>query len=140
VYGSNSPYPVSIGDVMGTGGYRKYNLVDVRVTPFSYYPLSGVLIYYPDISVSVSYSIPAGFSTEDIMVDNIPQTENIARETIVNYNQAQAWYPNNAPMRFVYDYVIITTDALTSVIDPLVSWESAKGGKSKSKGYQWCHK
>jgi hypothetical protein len=127
VYGSNSPYPVSIGDVMGTGGYRKYNLVDVRMTPFTYYPLSGVLIYYPDISVSVSYSFPAGFSTGDIMVDNLPQTEQIARETIVNYDQAQAWYPNNAPMRSAYDYVIITTDALTSSIDPLVSWESAKG-------------
>jgi hypothetical protein len=127
VYGSNSPYPGSIGDVMGSGGYRKYNLVDVRVTPFTYYPLSGVLIYYPDISVSVSYSIPAGFSTADIMVDNLPQTEQIAQETIVNYDQAQAWYPNNTPMRSAYDYVIITTDALTSSINPLVSWESAKG-------------
>ena len=46
IYMNNNPYPVSIGEVMGTGGYRKYNLVDVRITPFVYYPLSGKLIYY----------------------------------------------------------------------------------------------
>jgi hypothetical protein len=137
VFGSNSPYPVSVGDVMGNGGYRKYNLVDVRVTPFVYYPLSGLLIYYPDISVSVSYSIPAGFSTEDIMVDNLPQTEKAAREIILNYDEAQEWYPNTSPMKSQYDYVIITTDALADVVQPLVDWESAKGKSVNVVTTEW---
>jgi hypothetical protein len=127
VYGRNNPYPTSIGEVMGTGGYRKYNLVDVRITPFSYLPLSHVLIYHPDITVYVTYTIPEGFSSRDIMVDNLPQTERTAKEMILNYDEAQSWYPENRPMKAAYDYVIITTDALSSSIDPLVAWESAKG-------------
>jgi hypothetical protein len=127
VYGQNNPYPASIGEVIGTGGYRKYNLVDVRITPFSYLPLSGVLIYYPDISVCVKYTIPEGFSSKDIMVDNLPQTERTAKEIILNYDQAQNWYPNNPLTSAAYDYVIITTDSLTSSITSLVDWESTKG-------------
>lgn len=127
VYGRNTPYPASIGDVVGTGGYRKYNLIDVRITPFSYHPLTGVLAYYPDVSVRVTYTIPEGFSSKNIMVDNLPQTEQIAKGMILNYDQAQNWYPTGTQGREHYDYVIITTDSLASSVTPLVDWESTKG-------------
>jgi hypothetical protein len=127
VYGQNNPYPLSIGEVIGTGGYRKYNLVDVRITPFVYYPLSGKLMYYPEITVTVQYSFPEGFSSKDIMIDNLPQTEKTAKEIILNYDQATNWYPESPVNRLQYDYVIITLDSLTSAVTPLVDWESAKG-------------
>jgi len=127
VYSRNNPYPASVGEVVCTGGYRKYNLVDVRITPFSYLPLSGILIYHPDITVHVTYTMPQGFSSQDIMVDKLPQTEQTAREIILNYDQAQPWYPQSPRMNDQYDYVIITLDSLVDSIDELVSWESAKG-------------
>jgi hypothetical protein len=127
VYGQNDPYPQSIGEMVGTGGYRKYNLVDVRVTPFLYYPLSGKLMFNPDITVKVYYTIPADFSSKDIMMDNLPRTEHTAQEIIINYEQATTWYltvPNNTEQ---YNYVIITLDLLTSSVTSLADWESAKG-------------
>ncbi|MBE3121586.1 MAG: hypothetical protein IMZ58_05180 [Thermoplasmata archaeon] len=127
VYGQNNPYPLSIGEVVGTGGYRKYNLVDVRITPFVYYPLSGKLMYYPDITVSVQYTFPEGFSSKDIIIDNLPRTEQTAKEIILNYDQAKNWYPNGPEGREQYNYVIITLDSLTSSVTPLADWESAKG-------------
>jgi hypothetical protein len=127
VYSHNNPYPATIGEVIGTGGYRKYNLVDVRITPFSYLPVSGRLVYHPDITVHIAYTMPQGFTAKDIMTDNLPQTEQIANEIILNYDQAQPWYPENTRMSAEYDYVIITLDSLTSSIDDLVAWESAKG-------------
>ena len=127
VYGQDNPYPLSIGEVVGTGGYRKYNLVDVRITPFVYYPLSGKLMYYPDITVTVQYTFPEGFSSKDIMVDNLPETEQTAKEIILNYDQAKNWYPNSPEGREQYNYVIITLDSLTSAVTPLADWESAKG-------------
>jgi hypothetical protein len=127
VYGQNNPYPLSIGEVVGTGGYRKYNLVDVRITPFVYYPLSGKLMYYPDITVTVQYTFPEGFSSKDIMIDNLPETEQTAKEIILNYDQAKNWYPNAPGGRDQYDYVIITLDSLTSSVSALADWESAKG-------------
>jgi hypothetical protein len=127
VYGSDEPYPASVGEVVRTAGYRKYNLVDVRVTPFTYRPLSGQLTYYPEVTVHINYTFPKDFSSADIMIDNLPRTERIAEEFILNYDQAQNWYPGGTKGKENYDFVVITLDALTSSVTPLVNWEISKG-------------
>jgi hypothetical protein len=137
VYGNDNPYPSSIGQVVGTGGYRKYNLVDVRITPMIYYPTSGKLQFYPDITVTIQYTIPKGFTSQDIMVDNIPSTEKTAKEIILNYDQAKNWYPETPMNREHYDYVIITTDDLVSSVTPLADWESAKGRSVNVVTTEW---
>lgn len=127
VYGQDTPYPESIGEIVGIGGYRKYNLVDIRITPVVYYPISEKLMYYQDIIVKIQYTFSEKFSAEDIMIDNLPKTEKNAKEMIFNYDEAQKWYPNGPGGREQYDYIIITLDSLTSAVSPLVDWESVKG-------------
>jgi hypothetical protein len=127
VYGSDEPYPASVGEVVRTAGYRRYNLVDVRVVPFSYRPQSSQLTYYPEVRVNISYAFPKNFSADDIMIDNPARAERVAEEIILNYDEAQSWYPNATGGKGDYDFVIITLDALTSYVTPLVSWEMAKG-------------
>jgi hypothetical protein len=128
VYRSDEPYPASVGEVVRIAGYRKYNLVDVRVTPFTYRPLSGQLTYYPEVTVQVSYTIPEDFSSEDIMIDNLPRKERTAKEFILNYDQAQSWYPRGINIgKGLHDFVIITLDELTSSVTPLVNWEISQG-------------
>jgi len=128
VYGSNDPYPSSVVEFVKSAGYRKYNLVDVRVNPLTYYPLSGQLTYYPEITIQVSYAFPEGFSYEEIMVDNVAKTEQLAEKTIYNYDQAKKWYTSDDNgNRENYDYVIITLNSLTSKITSLVDWEEGKG-------------
>jgi hypothetical protein len=126
VYGSDESYPQSVVEFVRTAGYRKYNLVDVRVTPCAYRPLSGQLTYYPDITLHVTYKI--GDKERALIVDNLSRTEKIAGKTILNYDEAQSWYPQG-PVRAkgLHDFVIITLDALTSHITPLVNWETSKG-------------
>ncbi len=137
VYTQDTPYPQSIGEVVGTGGYRKYNLVDVRINPIIYYPLSGKLFYHPEIIVTIHYTIPKGFSSEDILVDNLPSAEKTAKEIILNYDQAKNWYPETPLNREQYDYVIITTDALASSVTSLADWESAKGHSVNVVTTEW---
>jgi len=127
VYLSDNPYPTSVLEFVRTAGFRKYNLVDVRVNPFTYYPLSGQLVFYPEVDVFVSYKVPEDDSTNDIMVDNIKDMEKRAEKIIFNYDQAKAWYPNTPLSRDSYDFVIITTDSLESAVASLVSWEETKG-------------
>jgi hypothetical protein len=127
VYGSDEPYPASVVEFVRKAGYRKYNLVDVRVTPFSYRPQSGQLTYYPEVVVNVSYSFPKDYSPDDIMIDNLSRTESIAQDIVLNYEQAKGWYPNIIGTKDNYDFVIITLDNLTSYVTPLVNWETAKG-------------
>lgn len=126
IYSIDQPYPASVGEVVGTAGFRKYNLVDVRITPFSYRPKSGQLTYYPQITVNVKYTTSQGFPME-IVADNLPREEKVAQEIILNYDQAKGWYPNSIGGKGIYDFVIITTAALTSSVTPLVNWEIGKG-------------
>jgi hypothetical protein len=127
-YASDEPHPQNVAEFVGTAGYRKYNLVDVRVTPFSYHPLSGQLTYYPEVTLRVSYTIPKDFSSQDIMIDNLPRTEQTAKEFIFNYDQAQSWYPKGPNTgKGLHDFVIITLDSLVSSVTPLVNWETSKG-------------
>ncbi|MFH1337000.1 MAG: C25 family cysteine peptidase [Candidatus Zixiibacteriota bacterium] len=127
VYSSDDPFPKSVGEMVRTAGYRKYNLVDVQVTPFSYRPLSGQLTYYPRIAVRIDYTFPRDFDPQDIRIDNLLRTEQTAKQIVLNYDQAQGWYPAGTKGKDNYDFVIITLDALTSSVTPLVDWETGKG-------------
>jgi hypothetical protein len=127
VYGSDQPYPASVGEVVHTAGFRKYNLVDVRITPFSYRPLSGEVTYYPEVTVHVSYAFPKDFSAGDIMLDNLARKERIANEIILNYDQARTWYPDVTAPKQSFDFVVITLETLTFSVTPLVDWETSKG-------------
>jgi hypothetical protein len=125
-YRSDDVYPPSIVEFVRSAGYRKYNLADVRVTPFAYRPQSGQLVYYPQITVNVKYVLPD--KAAEAIADNLPRCERQAEELILNYQQAQQWYPRSKNTgRGLYDFVIITLDSLTASVQPLVDWEIAKG-------------
>jgi hypothetical protein len=126
-YLSDNPFPSSNVEFIRTAGFRKYNLADVRVNPFTYYPLSGQLIYHPEVDVFVSYEFPEGCSPDNVMIDNIPDMEKRAERIILNYNQAKTWYPTGPLGQDTYDFVIITTDSLQSYVQDLKSWEEVKG-------------
>jgi hypothetical protein len=138
-YKSSEAYPKSIVEFERTAGFRKYNLVDVRVSPFSYKPLTGKLTYYPDIKVKVNYAYPQNINPSDIMVDNVESFEQRASEFILNYEIAKDWYPTSQGVRESYNYVIITLDSLTSSVQDLVDWEESKGRNVKVVTTSWIN-
>lgn len=127
IYGNNNPYPTSVVEFVRKAGYRSYNLADVRVNPFTYYPLTGELIYNSEITIDISYIFTDEFSKEDIIAETSEIIEKNAKKIIYNYEQAKNWYPEYKGSRDTYDYVIITIDSLTSNIQNLVDWEESKG-------------
>ncbi len=137
IYGSNNPYPKSVGEFVRTSGYRKYNLVDVRIKPFIYYPLTGKLLYYPEVTINVAYTHLEGFSIDNVMSDNLARTEQIAEYIITNYEQAKKWYTKEIRGRASHDYVIITLESLNSSITSLVDWEEKKGRTVKVVTTSW---
>jgi len=125
IYTNDNPYPAKNVELVRKSGFRKYNLVDVRVTPFSYKPVSQELVYFPEITVRVYYTYSK--DSIKIMNDNLPRTESRAERIVTNYDEAQRWYPPTTAKSSLYDYVIITLDYLTTAVNPLVAWENAKG-------------
>ncbi len=136
-YFSNDPYPHSNVEFIRNAGFRKYNLVDVRVTPFSYKPLSEKLIYYPEIKIDIEYEISD--SSDNMIIDYIPQFEKNAEQFIYNYQQAQNWYPpgTSTVQLDSYNYVIITTDSLMNSVQPLKDWETLKGNSVNVVTSSW---
>jgi hypothetical protein len=138
VYESDAAYPAQLAELVQASGYRKYNLVDVRVNPVTYQPMSGILTYYPEIAVQINYR------TDDKgrapMLDNLARTEAVARDLILNYDQAQSWYPQGpARDKGLYDFIIITTDDLVSTVDTLAAWETAKGRNVNVVTLSWIN-
>jgi hypothetical protein len=127
VYGSDDPYPAKAADFVRAAGYRQYNLIDVRVTPFAYRPQSGRLTYYPGVTVKLSYELPQNDSYKDHATGGGARTEQIAEDIILNYEQAESWYSASTDGRDFHDYVVITTESLVSSVTPLVDWQSTKG-------------
>ena len=129
VYGRDDLYPATAGHFVRTSGYRKYDMVDVCITPVSYRPRSGAVVYHPRIAVRVAYTMPGDSSPSAFRPDNLVRTERTARDIVLNYHQAQQWYGKNGPAagRGLHDFVIITLDSLTAAVQPIVDWETTKG-------------
>jgi hypothetical protein len=137
VYGNNEFYPSNIVEFVQKSGLRKYNLVDIRVNPFTYNPISERLIFHPKIAVTISYTFEDDFTYNDIMIDYTEKTKPDAENIVYNYNSAKEWYPKGAGGKGIYDYVIITLDSLTSSVASLVDWEEEKGRSVKVVTTSW---
>jgi len=136
IYSSDNLYPAEAVEFVRTAKYRKYDLVDVRVTPIAYRPLSGQLEYYPEITIYVEYTMPEKKCWE--IVDHVINSEQISKEIIVNYKQAQNWFPiSNVPIKGAHDFVIITLDSLESAVMSIVNWETAKSRTVKVVNISW---
>jgi len=136
IFESDDPYPESVGHFVQKSFYRKYDLVDVRVNPFTYYPLSGILEYHPHITINIYYEQEDDSKKEN--VDNLVEPEKTAERIINNYYQAQQWYKDSEPSKKgLYDYVIITLDSLTSAVSSLESWEISKGSNVNVVTVSW---
>ncbi len=126
VYGADDPYPATAGHLVRTAGYRKYDLIDVCITPVSYRPRTRRVVHHSRIAIRVACSVPADTSFRP---DDLAGPEEVAREIVLNHEQAQEWYTGAATAagRGSSDFVIITLDSLVAAVQPLVDWETRKG-------------
>ena len=130
-YEKDSPYPGEIATYAGQGRWRRYAYARVRFSPFVYYPLSGRLVYVPScrVSIDVSRSAP---QTE---VMTTPPTasadtvmDELIREHIVNFHEAQGWYSVSGTQSSVrqerWSYLILVRNA--TMRDTLASFKQWK--------------
>lgn len=132
-YASDLPYPNQVGMFKNQGAYRKYNLVQVRYSPFYYEAKSGNLFFCPRAVVTVNYSLSSEMAKEAARLgtDWLKEAEEQAAEILINYEEAQQWYPQLSDEEIdaigLYEFVIVTTDELVDAVEPLVNWEKCKG-------------
>jgi len=138
IYSNDQGWPARPVEFVRRAGLRKYNLADVRVAPFRYHPLSGTLYHYPKLEVTVEYTLATGAGRMAV-ADHIPQMELTAKSVILNYDQAQAWYPETTAPGSTKDFVLITTEALSSSVTALMNHEAAKGRTPEVVTVEWIY-
>lgn len=128
-YYSDMLYPQIYGTLLSKGSLRKYTLVDIVCYHFAYRPISKKLYYAPNINVEIHYRMPAPESKRaqfwQGLMDDITFDE-IAKEIIYNWNDAQTWYHTDAPRR-ANGYYIILPSSLQNSIDTLVAYRQSQG-------------
>ena len=140
-YLTDEACPVRVAWLSGSGSLRKYAYASVAFCPFTYYPESGRLEYHRDVTVSITYTLPAPGSAEErlaglLLSDTCADAR--AFEIFANYDAIAGLYSPDAqapaPLDAIYDYVIITTAGLQGAVtaSDFIAWKTALGHSLKT--------
>ena len=117
------------------GQMRKWRLARLEFSPFYYDTSSGELTVARQLTVHIGYTTDRDLSSQDMALLGDSVMDDVASELLVNYDTAQEWYRSmgtqDAPGA-VYDYVIITTNAIESNSSKLASFISHKQSRGHS--------
>ena len=109
------------------GQLRKWHFVRLEFSPVRYDVASGELGLATQVTVRISYDRAQGVSGMAALQDTV--MDDVARESFVNYDTAQEWYRavgGQDEPGVVYDYVIITTNAIEAGSNKLAGFTSHK--------------
>ena len=99
------------------GQMRKWRFARLEFSPFYYDTGSGELTVTRQLTAHIGYTTDRSLSAQDTTLLGDSVMDDAASELLVNFDTAQGWYRSmgtqDAPGA-VYDYVIITTNAIES--------------------------
>jgi hypothetical protein len=140
LYGSATPFPGQLFSVISVQRLTGYTILLVSLYPVQYVPAAGELTYHETLTVRVttasSEQTPAAPQST---LRNVPGDADRVRELVDNpqvldtYTSAPPLPSPPAPQASIvdagdpYDYVIITSDVLSSTFQPLAGWKASQG-------------
>jgi PKD repeat protein len=140
IYGSAFQYPGQLYSMVGVQKLTGYTILFLKLYPVQVVPKTGRLIYYERLTVHVRATSPAPTATSPPtklrsvagdaervrhMVDN--------PEILTSYaappTTSRATSPESSlvDVDHPYDYIIITSDVLSSTFHTLASWKASRG-------------
>ncbi len=137
-YGSNKSYPSVDLEFSPSGVKSNFRLVGIVIYPLHYIPAQRKLILTKSLTIQIEY--------EENKYSEMPLTEmqlkifsDDIRPLIVNKEDLFRFSP---PMRRdinEVNYVIITTEALSSSVNPLVEWRTKVGWRAEVTTTNWIY-
>ncbi|MBN1860507.1 MAG: PKD domain-containing protein [Candidatus Thermoplasmatota archaeon] len=127
MYGSSATYPGRLFTKVGVQQFRGYQILVLLLHPVQYTPLTGELLYYSRLDVSVD-TVPTDGAS--IMYRGVEQDRREVRQRVDNPEMVLQYDYQCTPVcSFIddYDLLIITTDALKTGFDPLKQAHDATG-------------
>ncbi len=129
VYERDANYPENYLELLPYSEMRKWKFARLDFVPLQHNPASKRLTLIRSVAVDVAYSISPEAMERDLAEDTV--MDDVARDLFINYDEAKAWYGREyqgaevEPLA-IYDYVIITTDAIVAQSSRLRTFISHK--------------
>ncbi len=142
IYGYDAVYPSQIAEVIDEGYMFLTNkVVNVRITPYEYYPLSERLDFYGSVTVEVKLkdapstgNAVAAMNSEtdrtdlDILKKVVDNPESLGTESERTGSTPRFLHVERSNGDCLgYEYVVVTSEALAPAFEPLVEWKCRKG-------------
>ena len=109
------------------GQMRKWRFARLEYSPVQYDVTTGQLSLVTQVTVGISFDQSQGAEDTTLLADDV--FDDVAQDTFVNYDTAQAWYRELGGQdqpSIVYDYVIITTNATETGSSKLAAFKTHK--------------
>lgn len=140
VYSADRPYPGHNLIHYSTGSAAGFKLVNLIICPFTYYPVSGRLLFHNQIRVTINYQS-----------DNRPlptlehyQQRRIAQSLerlVLNPDQLFSFSPPIAEKdQPRIDYLVITSSELAPFITPYLIYKRSRGFKTEIRTTDWIER
>ncbi len=131
IYDSDKPYPAERAEVIGSGYWSSIHLADLAIYPVAYRPLSGKLLFYPEIKIRFHLrELEAGaasFETDPLAYDNVSRSA-------ANGNDLRNFAPPPAPEQGPSvasepppQYLLVTSREIAPGFAPFITWKNQKG-------------
>jgi len=122
-------YPGVRGEVLVSGRFRKYVVVELACYHFAYRASTQTVYHTPSIRADIHYreascESEAAGSFKDLMND--VTFDDMAREKIFNWEQAKTWYRPVKP-RTAKGYTIILPASIQNAVLSLVNYRQSQG-------------
>lgn len=124
-YIEGKKFPEEFLWMSGKGNYRRFCYAKVSLIPFTYFAKQGKLTFHRTVTFRVIYDIVP----EKKRMSVSPIEEKKASKLFYNWDQAKAWYPTYESKKpeNTYDFVVITTDALSGSLNDFIQWKESLG-------------
>ena len=134
IYNSEETFPGKLYDEIGIYSFRGYQILVLSLYPVQYNPISGEILYYPELEVKIktshqenNYELYRGLKQDAIdILNKIDNKENI---NTYNIQMMQVSNKNNDN----YDVLILTIDDFKNGFQPLIGAHEKMGLKTKIK-------
>lgn len=141
VYNSDNGFPKDIVSIVGNGYLLgNIHIIDLAICPVVYYPKENRLELNSEISFKINYSVSEMASKNDgMLIINRKSGKNVDidlnnlvvnpdfKEPFINTGNSVSSRSISSISLPVYEYVVITNEALKPYFNRLISWKRTKG-------------
>jgi hypothetical protein len=125
-YPSAGVFPGSLFNLIGTYGFRGYQILYVNLNPVHYQASTGELSYYAEMNLNLKMDKTSTVAINELYRGSDSDKTQL-KDKVDNLEVSETYPSIQRQTRDDYDLLIITTDALKTCFEPLAEYHTSQG-------------